>query len=88
VRFEFVEKNRERFALNRMCKMLSVSRSGFYAWRGRPESARQIDDCRLLKQIREIHQASRCSYGSRRIWKELRFRGERCGLGRIKRLMR
>ena len=88
MRFEFVEANRERFALNRMCRLLSVSRSGFYAWRGRPDSVRRVEDKRLLKLIREIHQQSRCSYGSRRIWRELRFRSESCGLGRIERLMR
>ncbi len=87
MRFAFVEANRERFALNRMCRLLSVSRSGFYAWRGRPDSARAVEDQRLLKQAREIHQESRCSYGSRRIWRELRFRGESCGLRRVERLM-
>ena len=88
MRFEFADANRERFALNRMCRLLGVSRSGYYAWRCRPESNRSREDRRLLSLIRGIHQESRCSYGSRRIWRELRFRSEPCGRNRVERLMR
>jgi putative transposase len=88
VRFEFIEANCERFALTRLCRLLEVSRSGFYAWRCRSESERSRKDRRLLSLIREIHQDSRCSYGSRRVWWELQFRGELCGRTRVERLMR
>jgi putative transposase len=88
VRFSFVEENRGRFALSRMCRMLGVSRSGLYAWCSRSESERSLEDRRLSTLIHEIHQESRCTYGSRRIWRELGFRGESCGRQRIERLMR
>jgi len=70
-----------------MCRLLDVSRSGFYVWRSRPDSERSKEDLRLLSLIREIHQESRCSYGSRRVWWELQFRGEPCGRSRVERLM-
>jgi putative transposase len=88
VRFEFIEANRVRFALSRLCRLLGVSRSGFYAWQSRVESQRSREDQRLMLQIREIYHESRCTYGCRRVWWELRFRGETCGRSRIERLMR
>ena len=87
MRFRFVNDNCRRFAVNRMCRLLSVSTSGYYMWRGRPESFRSQEDRRLLILIRAIHQESRCSYGSPRVWRELRFQGERCSLNRVTRLM-
>ena len=69
--------------------MLCVSRSGYYAWRSRPESARSRENRRLLVAIRAIHKdrRKRC-YGSPRIHKELREQGQRCGRHKIARLMR
>ena len=87
MRFRFIDDNQQRFAVNRMCSLLSVSTSGYYAWCERPESRRSREDRRLLTLIRVIHQESRCSYGSPRVWRELRYRGERCGLNRVTRLM-
>jgi putative transposase len=88
VRFRFIDDNRERFAVSRMCRMLGVSTSGYYAWRGRPESPRVQANRRLLLLIRAVHQESRGGYGSPRVWRELRFQGEGCGLNRVERLMR
>jgi len=88
VRFRFIDDTRDRFAVSRMCRLLGVSTSGYYAWRSRAESDRSREDRRLLSVIRQVHQESRGSYGSPRVWRELRFRGERCGLNRVTRLMR
>jgi putative transposase len=88
VRYRFIEDNRGRFEVQRMCGMLSVSSSGYYAWRDRPESRRSHEDRRLLALILDVYQESRCSYGSPRVWRELRSRGETCGVKRIARLMR
>ena len=88
MRYRFIEGNRGRFAVDRMCDMLGLSASGYYAWRRRPESRRSREDRRLLALIRSVHQESRCSYGSPRVWRELRYRGETCGLNRVARLMR
>jgi putative transposase len=71
------------------CRLLGVSRSGYYEWRDRPESARDADNALLLKQIEQIHAGSRGSYGSPRVHAELTL-----GLGlvvnekRVARLMR
>ncbi len=71
-----------------MCKVLKVSRSGYYAWRDRLPSTRQRDNAELLQQIRQIHAQSRNLYGSLRITAELNEQGLRCGKHRVARLMR
>jgi len=71
-----------------MCRVLDVSRSGYYAWCRRPESFRSIENRRLIERIREIHARSRQAYGSPRIHIELREQGESCGRHRVARLMR
>src|SRR5581483_7076331 len=55
------------------CRLLGVSRSGYYEWNGRPESARETRDRELLKLIGQIHADSRGSYGSPRVAAELRL---------------
>jgi putative transposase len=71
------------------CRLLGVSRSGYYEWKGRPGSARESRDKELLKLIERVHAESRGSYGSPRVTAELRL-----GLGvgvnrkRVERLMR
>ena len=71
-----------------MCRVLSISRSGFYAWLKRPESERKKQDRVLLVDIRVSHKASRKSYGSPRVFLDVRALGHRCGENRVARLMR
>ena len=71
-----------------LCAVLKVSRSGYYAWRTRPESPRRRANRRLVGEIRAVHKASRRNYGSPRIFEELRERGHTAGRHRIARLMR
>ena len=71
-----------------MCRVLEVSTSGYYDWRGRAESRRQKQDRRLVVEIKAIHKESRQTYGSPRIHDELKDRGVRCGRKRVARLMR
>lgn len=71
-----------------MCKVLKVSRSGYYAWVSRPESPRSMVNCRLLSEIRMVHQRSRENYGSPRVTAELHALGVRCSENRVARLMR
>jgi putative transposase len=71
-----------------LCRLLGVSRSGYYAWRMRPPSARAQADHALGLQIRAIHASSRTTYGAPRIHAELRAMGMRCGRKRIARLLR
>lgn len=70
-----------------MCKALDVSTSGYYAWRKRPPSERQQANEKLLDTIRQVHNASRQTYGSPRIHAELKRQGIEAGRHRIARLM-
>lgn len=69
-----------------MCRALGVSRSGYYAWRARPPSARACANARLLTRIREIHARSRENYGALKTWRALLAAGEICGRHRVARL--
>jgi len=71
------------------CRVLHVSVSGYYEWRGRPPSERAVADSALSAQIVEIHTMSRGTYGVPRVHLELHLgRGVRCGRKRVARLMR
>ena len=70
-----------------MCRVLLVTRAGYYAWRRRLPSTRRVTDVRLLTEIRAIHQRSRRSYGSPRICRHLRRHGDRVSAKRVARLM-
>ena len=83
-----IERHRGQYSVRRMCRVLGVSPSGYYAWSSRPESDRAREDRRLKVLIREIFKQSRRNYGSPRIAEELRARGECCGRNRVARLMR
>jgi len=71
------------------CRVLGVSRSGYYQWRDRPLSERDVNDAWLTNTILAVHTDSRCSYGAPRIHAELRLGLRlRCGRKRVARLMR
>jgi putative transposase len=71
-----------------MCRVLGVSRAGFYAWERRAPSDRDLADAWLLEKIREIHAASKGTYGARRVHAELRLAQDvRVGRKRVERLM-
>jgi transposase InsO family protein len=71
------------------CRVLKVSRSGFYEWAARGPSARDVDDAHLTQTIHAIHLASRGTYGAPRVHAELRLgQGVRVGRKRVSRLMR
>jgi putative transposase len=71
-----------------MCRVLRVTRSGFYAWLHTPLCERAIEDRRLLGLIRASYVASHGVYGSPRVFLDLREAGERCGKHRVARIMR
>lgn len=71
-----------------MCQVLEASVSGYYAWRGRPESARTRKDRALTEKIKASHQRSRGTYGTPRIQADLADEGERVSRQRIGRLMK
>lgn len=88
MKYRCIDVHRSSFALGLMCRVLSVSRSGYYAWKGRKPSPRRQRDHALLRTIREIHAASRTRYGSPRVHNELQTRGIQCCRERVARLMR
>lgn len=88
MKYAFIEKHERIFTIYRMCRVLGVSRSGYYGWREHSLSARDQANLHLLKQIRQVHVESRQIYGSPRIHAELNSRGDRCGRHRVARLMR
>jgi transposase InsO family protein len=71
-----------------MCRAAEASRSGYYAWKKRPESRRARENRRLLFEIETVSAENLDAYGSRRIHVELRSRGFVCGRHRVERLMR
>jgi len=85
--FRFVHAGKATHDVAAMCRLLGVSRSGYYAWRSRPPSVRQVHDHELLERITLIHECSRRTYGAPRIWAELREDGVRIGRKRVARLM-
>ncbi len=85
---QFIWVWRQRYPVRLLCRVLGVSRSGYYAWCRRPVSRRTQANRRLVVAIRVAHTASRGTYGSPRIYAELRAQGERCGRHRVARLMR
>jgi len=88
VRFAFIHVERATWPVEVLCEVLDVSRSGFYAWRDRPASARSVDDAQLVVDIKAAHKAGRGAYGSPRVFRALRKQGKRVGKKRIERLMR
>ncbi len=70
------------------CQVLRLSRSGYYAWRARPASARAREDAELLGKIRRIHAESRGTYGAPRVHAQLAADGVRVGRKRVARLMK
>jgi transposase InsO family protein len=89
-RFSFVESHHRAFGVKRLCQILGVSRSGFYAWRQAASSraARQAADQSLAEQIRKIHAGSGATYGSPRVHAELHGQGHRVNRKRVERVMR
>jgi transposase InsO family protein len=88
MRFRFIEDHRTAFPVRVLCTVLEVSASGYYAWRGRPESARAVADRGLAADIRRVHADNRSVYGSPRVHAALRAEGRRVGVNRVARLMR
>ena len=88
MRFAFIAAEKACFPVALMCRLLAVSRAGFYAWRRRPVARRTRQDGILAVTIAAIYAENHGRYGSPRVQMELRERGQRSGRKRIARLMR
>lgn len=88
MRYACIVRYLGEFPLRLMCRVLEVSRSGFYAWRKRPKSLRVRANDRLRLEIRAVHVETKRRYGAIKIQQELNASGIECGHNRVARLMR
>jgi len=88
MKYAFIDAQRNEHAVRKLCKALQVSASGYYAARGRPPSARAQRQSRLAIKIREVHMASRQTYGAPRVHAELAAQGIACCRNTVAKLMR
>jgi putative transposase len=88
MRFQFIEDHRGEFPVIPMCGVLDVSPSGYYAWRGRPPSAREMANRELMDKIEAVFEESDETYGSPRVYRALKAQGVAVSKNRVARLMR
>lgn len=88
MRYVFIEEHRGTWPISIQCAVLEVSRSGFYAWRGREPSATQLRQESLTETIREIHIESRRTFGGPRVYRELLKRGHAINQKTVEKYMR
>jgi putative transposase len=87
VKFAFIAAEKACAPVALLCRVLEVSRSGFYAWHGRGLSSRKADDAKLSVQVAAIHEASGNRYGSPRVHAELQAEGVAVSRKRVARVM-
>ena len=88
MRFAFIDVEKALYPLRILCRVLRVSRSGYYAWRDRKPSVRALDAERLRPKVVEAFKVGRGTYGSPRVLDELIDQGFEIGRRRVARLMR
>lgn len=88
MKYAYIQQHQQFFPIAAMCKVLKVSRSGYYDWCNRGESPRSNRDRYLLGYIRRVHDQSRQHYGIVKCWKQLNREGIACGRDRVARLRR
>lgn len=85
MRYAWIEQHRDDYAVSRMCRLLTVSRTGYLQWRWRPPSVRAQANARLDAQVAALHASSQGSYGRPRIVRGLREQGLQVGSERVRR---
>ena len=88
MKYAFIERHKDQYPIQFMCKVLCTSRSRYYEWREGRVSKRTSDRQRLLVEIKKIYEASRGSYGSPRILRELRSNGKIVNHKPVEKLMK
>ncbi|MGI8547487.1 MAG: IS3 family transposase [Gemmatimonadaceae bacterium] len=88
MRYAFIRDHASEFRVQLMCRVLEVSRAGYYAWKRRGPSQRAQADCSLTVRIRTVHVRSRKRYGSPRVHRELKAQGIHVSEKRVARVMR
>ena len=88
MRYAFSKQHEQEYSVRRMCKVMQVHASGYYAWKAQPQSARAKDDQRLLGLLKQAWLESGGVYGYRKLTLDMRDLGERCGKHRVARLLK
>ena len=88
MKYAFIESERQYFAVKTLCRVLGVPEQGYYFWRNRGISPRKQEEAKISAEIRIIHAESRRTYGSPRVYEELKENGRAVGRHRVARLMR
>lgn len=89
MKYAFIKSHRREHTVMALCRVLGVSRSGFYAWlKGRPPGVRACANAELVEKIKLVHQQHRHHSGALKTWRVLRLQGEKCGKHRVARLRR
>ena len=88
MKYWFMDQHSSTHGVQKMCRVIGASRSGYYRWKIQPQSKRQQENEKILIEIKESHKNSRRAYGSPRITVELRAKGMKCGENRVALLMK
>lgn len=88
MKYAFIKEHRVQFRVSSMCRVLQVSRSGYYGWCTGAASRRVREDMELIAQIQAVHTEHREVYGAVKTWHTLKARGVACGKHRVARLRR
>jgi putative transposase len=88
MKFQFVAKYEGKYPISRICVLLDISRSGYYAWKNRKPNQREHVNQAMLDHIRRIHKMYRKAYGSPRVYLQLKSEGYSCNRKKVARLMR
>ena len=83
-----MDQHSSTHGVQKMCRIIEASRSGYYRWKIQPQSDRQKENDKILDEIKESHKNSKRAYGSPRITVDLQARGTKCGENRVARLMK
>ena len=88
MKYQFIDTYRSAFAVEKMCRALKISKSGYYAWKVRPKSKRARENEKLDHHIRTTYKKNRGTYGSPRITEALKKQNIACSENRVAKRMR
>ena len=88
MKYWFMDQHRFCHGVQKMCRVIGASRSGYYGWKRQPQGNRQKENEKILMEIRESYNNSRMAYGSPRITEDVRAKGTKCSENRVARLMK